>query len=608
MIDKSIIEEIKRKAHDNIVDVIASYVPLKKKGSNFWALSPFAKEKTASFSVNPTMGKWRCFSTSTGGNAIDFIKAMEKGCNFIEAIKLLAVMPCISVVIPEIATETDLVLENLNTVSNVALKHFIANRNSDFQAYTEERGISLESIDLFEIGIAKNDWQSLSNEIERAYNVDAAIQVGLIAKKTKLYDLYRNRLMFPIRNGYGKLVGFGGRILGEKTENEPKYINSPDSKLYNKKNILYGLFYAKKAIRELNFVRLTEGYTDVISLYQNGFHNTVCSCGTAFTPEQAALIRKHTTNVLLVYDSDSAGQKANVKAIEILVQYGIDVKICVLPAGEDPDSYIKKYGKDKYAEMEKKALSFVEYSLGNKAGTAAESKAKIESIAETIAKMPTDLDRELYSKEVAAQMQVDSKSVLALVNAKISPIAYKPTPIEFIQKQANTVSRDISEIMITELVIIELMCKYGETQIGENGCLMDFIVGAIENVSFSNELNEMIRKSLISQYRNECPYSIEYIQSLSKKADDLSYELNSLDTEIQIMQETGEKTEGMILEIAKNTIIDYIRSKQFSELQNIVESITENSDYELTKNTVKALFDSIKEKEKQLSKVKYILC
>jgi hypothetical protein len=137
---------------------------------------------------------------------------------------------------------------------------------------------------------------------------------------------------------------------------------------------------------------------------------------------------------------------------------------------------------------------------------------------------------------------------------------------------------------------------------------MDFIVGAIENVSFSNELNEMIRKSLISQYRNECPYSIEYIQSLSKKADDLSYELNSLDTEIQIMQETGEKTEGMILEIAKNTIIDYIRSKQFSELQNIVESITENSDYELTKKTVKALFDSIKEKEKQLSKVKYILC
>lgn len=607
MISKNIINEIKRKAHDNIVDVIASYVPLKKKGSNFWSLSPFAKEKTASFSVNPTRGAWRCFSSSIGGNAVDFIIAMER-CNFIEAIKILAAMPCISVVIPEIASEIDLALDNLNIVSNVALKHFIANRNSDFQEYTKERGISQESIDFFEIGFAKNEWQSLSSEIEKAYSVESAIQVGLVGQKTKLYDLYRNRIIFPIRNGYGKLVGFGGRILGKKTENEPKYINSPDSKLYNKKNILYGLYYAKKAIKELGFIRLTEGYTDVIALYQNGFQNTVCSCGTAFTPEQAALIRKHTTNVLLVYDSDSAGQKANLKAIDILVQYGIDIKICVLPAGEDPDSYIKKYGKEKYAEIESKALSIVEYSLGNKTGIAAEDKAKIETIAETIAKMPTTLDRELYSKEVASQMQVDTKAVLELVNKKISPIAYKHTPIEFIQKQANIVSRDISEIMITEMLIIELMCKYGETQIGENTCLMDFIVSAIENVSFSNELNEIIRKCLISQYRNECPYSIEYIQSISKKADDLSYELNSLDTEIQIMQETGEKTEGMLLEIAKNTIIDYIRSKEFSELQNIVESITENSDYQLTKETVKGLFNSIKDKENRLSKVKYILC
>ena len=305
----------------DIVEVISDYVQLKKKGANYWGLSPFSNEKTPSFSVHAGKGIYKDFSSGKGGNAVNFLMEIE-GLDYVEALKHLAKKYGIEIIEEE---ETEEVKEqkdkrqSLFIVNEFAAGYFHEQlKESDKGrqiglSYFKERGILSTTIEAFQLGFSHESWDAFAKEaVNRQYSEEYLIELGLVSKSEKtgnLVDRFRGRVMFPITNPMGKVVGFGGRILGNRKD-IAKYINSPESDIYHKSQILYGLYQAKRHIRDEDLCILTEGYMDTIVLYQNGIRNVVASSGTALTHEQVRLIRRFTQNVLMMYDGDQAGIKA----------------------------------------------------------------------------------------------------------------------------------------------------------------------------------------------------------------------------------------------------------------------------------------------------------
>ncbi|HEX9649198.1 MAG TPA: DNA primase, partial [Cyclobacteriaceae bacterium] len=325
MIDRRIIEEIKSRI--DIVEVIGDFVTLKKSGQSYKALSPFSTEKTPSFFVSPSKGIYKDFSSGKGGDAINFIMEHD-GLSYIEAIKYLAKKYGIEVQEKEL-TDEDIKEQNeresLFIVLNFANKWFINNLHETDEGrsvglgYFRERGYKDETIKTFELGYSIEEWDAFYQEAKaNKYSEDILEKAGLIIRKDrKTYDRFRGRVIFPIHNLSGKVIAFGGRTL-KKDKNLPKYVNSPETEVYHKSSVLYGLNLSKKSIRDLNLCYLVEGYTDVIALYQAGIGNVVSSSGTALTKEQITLIKRYTENVTILYDGDSAGLKASLRGLDML--------------------------------------------------------------------------------------------------------------------------------------------------------------------------------------------------------------------------------------------------------------------------------------------------
>ncbi len=372
------IDDLKNRA--DLVRIIQPYAQdLKKKGANWMACCPFHQEKTPSFSVNPAKGFYKCFGCGKGGTAFNFVMEME-GLNFPEAVKRVAEIS--GVMLPEPVDsasyerskkkreETKKIGDQIIELNTIALEFWekeIAGKSAKAKAakkYLANRGVSDETLATFRIGFAPDKWDALLGVLkERGFDSKLIESSGLVSvseEKDRVFDRFRGRIMFPVLDAAGRPVAFGARAMGD---DQPKYLNSPETPAYTKGQHLYGLFQARESLRSKKFAILVEGYLDLIALYQYGFTNVVASLGTAFTEEQARLLGRFTKRVVINYDGDSAGVKAARRAIEHLLPQDFDVKVLVLPDGKDPDDFVRENGAEIYNQARGKATSFLQFAL-----------------------------------------------------------------------------------------------------------------------------------------------------------------------------------------------------------------------------------------------------
>ncbi|WP_304132179.1 DNA primase, partial [Ignavibacterium album] len=364
-ISESKIEEIRNAA--NIVDVVSEYVQLRKRGRNYIGLCPFHSEKTPSFTVSDEKQIYHCFGCHNGGNVFKFLMEYKK-ISFIEAVQELAEQFGIELNYDDSVPEGQSEQEILFDINTEVARYFSNNLLNDGEGqiardYFQKRNIKVQTMRAFGLGYALNGWENLVSFLkQKNIDLEKALQLGLIGrnKDGRVYDKLAGRIIFPIFSPNGRVVAFAGRKLRED-DTGGKYINSPESIIYVKGRILYGLSFAKDEIRKLDKAIIVEGYMDLISLYQAGIKNVVAVSGTALTDDQAQLLSRYTKNVVLLFDADTAGISASMRSIEILLRKDFDVKIATLPSGEDPDSFVNKYGKDEFEEVIKRSENFLEY-------------------------------------------------------------------------------------------------------------------------------------------------------------------------------------------------------------------------------------------------------
>lgn len=449
MISRNTIDEIKSRI--DIIDVIGDFINLKRSGQNYKALSPFTNEKTASFYVVPSKGIFKDFSSGKGGDAITFVMEHE-GMSYTEALRLLAKKYGVEIKeeqVPEKDQAAQNERDSLYIVMNYAKDYFkdLLHKSDEGRSiglsYFHERGFTDRNIEKFELGYALNEWNAFEKKAGKAgYSPEILEKAGLIVKRENgnTYDRFRGRVIFPVHNLSGKIIAFGARMLG-KEKDQPKYINSPETDIYHKSNVLYGMFQAKNEIRKHEFCYLVEGYTDVISLHQSGIENVVASSGTALTEEQIKLMRRFTENVTVLFDGDAAGIKAALRGIDLVLKGGLNVRIVLLPDGEDPDSFSKKRGSSELAQyLKEHTRDFISFKIDLYSADAAKDPIKkaelIREILASITAIPDPLQRTVYLQECSKKLEVPL-SVLSIEVKKIL-LSSKSSDAKAEQRQGQT--------------------------------------------------------------------------------------------------------------------------------------------------------------------------
>ena len=423
MISKSTIDQVYETAR--VEEVIGDFVALKKSGSNFKGLSPFSQERTPSFMVSPVKQIWKDFSSGKGGNVVAFLMEHEHF-SYPEAIRFLAKRYNIDI---EETEQTKEEKEKANTIESLYLVNQYAQEsfekdlweNSEGIAlglsYFRERGFKNETIRFFGLGYAveKKD-HFYQKAVKASYLIEYLVKTGLVIDMERgPVDRFRGRIIFPIRSMAGRVLGFGGRILS-KTAKTAKYLNSPESEVYHKSRVLYGIYESKKAIAKEDVCYLVEGYTDVIQLFQNGIKNVVSSSGTALTTEQIRLIRRLTSNIVVLFDGDAAGLQAAIRGVDLILEQGMNVKICSFPEGEDPDSFARSHSQEEInSYLKNEAKDFIEFKTDILLKEAKQDTVKkastIREIVQSISKIPDPIQQEIYIKQCAVAMGI-SEAVL----------------------------------------------------------------------------------------------------------------------------------------------------------------------------------------------------
>ena len=428
MIPKETIDEIFNACV--IEDVVGDFVTLKKRGANYLGNCPFHNEKTPSFTVSPAKGIYKCFGCGKAGNAVNFIMEHEHY-TYPEALKYLADKYQIEV---EEEEQSDAQIEAANEkeslyiVSNFAAKYFVDQLlNTDKGkaiglSYFEERGFTPATIEKFQLGYSPDEWTAFTDEaLNSGYDLKYLEKSGLtIVKENKKFDRFKGRVMFPIHNLSGRVLGFGGRIL-INDKKAAKYINSPESEIYDKSNVLYGIYFAKKSMVQEDNCFLVEGYTDVISLSQAGVENVVASSGTSLTEGQIRLISRYTKNITILYDGDVAGIKASFRGIDMILQEGMNVKVVLFPDGEDPDSFAKKSSKEELKDyIGEKAQDFIQFKISvllEESGKDPIKRAElIKDIVSSIALIPDQIKRAVYTKECSVLLEISEQALINEIN------------------------------------------------------------------------------------------------------------------------------------------------------------------------------------------------
>ena len=434
MIDQATIDRILDAAQ--IVDVVSDFVTLRKRGVNYVGLCPFHNEKTPSFSVSPSKGVCKCFSCGKGGNAVHFIMEHEQ-LSYYEALKWLAKKYNIEIKERELTKEekqSQSLRESLFLVNQFAAEYFqdVLYNNIDGQSigmtYFRQRGFRDDIIKKFQLGYCTEAKDALARTaIQKGYKQELLLKTGLCYMKDDgktIRDRFWGRVIFPVHNITGKVVAFGGRVLSAATKNvQMKYVNSPESEIYHKSKELYGIYFAKQSIIRQDRCFLVEGYTDVISMHQSGIENVVASSGTALTSDQIRLIHRFTSNITVLYDGDGAGIKASIRGIDMLLEEGMNIKVCLLPDGEDPDSFARKHNATEYqAYINNNEVDFIRFKtnlLMEEAGKDPIKRAElISSIVKSISVIPDSIVRSVYIRECSQLLKMDEK-VLVDATAKL---------------------------------------------------------------------------------------------------------------------------------------------------------------------------------------------
>ena len=491
-IPDEVFDEITR-AND-IVDVISSYISVKRRGSTFIALCPFHPDKNPSLHISQTKQVYHCFSCKAGGNVITFVQEYEK-ITGMEAVERLAQRAGIN--LGQYSRRPDLSSEiaKLFDINQKAARYFydnLVNLKGDekklVKNYLDNRGLDDDIIRKFGIGYAKDSWHDLMNHFteDETYTLEELELAGLLIKSEKdgkYHDRFRGRLIFPVFNESGKVVGFGGRILTNDKETA-KYINSPETKVYLKSKILYGLNFTKDSIRSKDSVLLVEGYMDVVSLYQAGIKNIVASSGTALTVEQVHLISRYTKNVILLYDADVAGIKAARRGIELILEQGLDLSIVTLPDGEDPDSFVRSKGAEEFEKQiasKKSIITFISslYKKEGRLGTPEDKTAFIKEIISYIVRIPDKIKISFYIKELAETYRLyesDMRDELARAYKEFKKTQFPKTSVTLPEKKTPARQDKVEHSQAeTDLIKIFLSGNYDAINYIADNIYIDYI-------------------------------------------------------------------------------------------------------------------------------------
>jgi len=615
MIDRSTIERILDAAQ--IVDVVQEFVPLKKRGVNYLGLCPFHNEKTPSFTVSPSKEIFKCFGCGKVGNSVNFVMEHEH-LTYPEALKYLAKKYHIEVVEKEL-TQEELEKQNeresLLVVSAYAARLFSENLFQSDEgmnvgiAYFKERGFRQDTLKKFEVGYSFEKRDAFSKKaIDDGYKTDFLVKTGLsIQHEDRFYDRFSGRVMFPIHSLSGQVLGFGGRVL--KTDAKTaKYLNSPESEIYHKSRILYGMFQARKSITQEDRCYLVEGYTDVMSLHEAGIENVVASSGTSLTQEQVRLIKRFTQNITILYDGDTAGIKASIRGIDMVLEEGMNVKIVLLPDSEDPDSYSKKISNEEFTkflkEHETDFIRFKTQLLLSEANNDPVQKANlIKDIVKSIAVIPEAITRTVYIKECSIVLEVSEPILYNEVNKLQRQKNFQdrnkypgpedlPVPPPVITKQIQPGPVPL----YSEREIIRLLLKFGSTEFErtinkEDGreevlSVADFIVREItsDGLTFNDRVCAKIfsefqfhaNQGLMTGDKQFVKHEDPEISSLSADLLADSHELSRIWKDKQTFVETEEmKLKDLVGDVVlkfKSDKIILIRKEIMTQLEEAVKA------------------------------------
>ena len=498
---EEIIDEVRQS--NDIVDVISQYVNLKRSGRNYFGLCPFHNEKSPSFSVSPDKQIFHCFGCGVGGNAITFIMKIE-GCGFVEALQILAERANIQ--LPTLENNVDSKREELKAkvykvnefTADFYHKNLYTPNAKLGQEYVKKRMLSNDTLKNYQIGFSGR-FNELYNALKKAgFQEPEILESGLVNKNDngQFIDRYRNRLMFPICDVRGRVIAFGGRVLDDS---KPKYINSPENVVYSKGRNLFGLNVAKKYdIKELLIV---EGYMDVISLHQRGVKNVVGALGTALTQQQGFLLRKNAEKIILSFDSDEAGQTAKIRAIDVLQNMGLDLRVLQMEGAKDPDEYIIKYGNARFQNVVDKAISVVEFKikiLKNKLDLEnVNDKIKfLNEIAKLLSNIDNTMEREVYIEKIANTYQISKEAIYAEVNK----ISYKNQGEKLLDKSKNVVVHKKLEVSQISPALRKRENMILSILLTGNLDLYQVIKVNVDCDEFKDELNRKIAQKLYEEF------------------------------------------------------------------------------------------------------------
>ncbi len=553
MISKDTIERI-RDAID-IVELVGEYVVLKKSGSNYKGLSPFTTEKTPSFVVSPAKNIFKCFSSSKGGDGLSFIMELE-GFSYPEALKFLANRYSIEIeetkASPEeIQQRTE--RESLHIVLDFAKELYKKNLTETEEgksialSYFKERGFSSETIASFDLGYALDQWDALMKEADKKqYQLEFLKNAGLVLTndKGRTYDRFRGRVTFPIHNTAGRVIAFGARIL-TNDKNQPKYINSPETDVYHKSNVLYGIYQAKTAIRNKDNCYLVEGYTDVISLYQAGVKNVVASSGTALTKEQILLVKRYTNNITVLYDGDSAGIKASLRGIDMILEQGMNVSAVVFPEGEDPDSYVRKLGGEAFGNyLESSKKDFITFKtslfLEDVKSNPIEKAKIITDIVASIAKIPNGIQRAVFFKQCSNLLEIEESVLISAYNKIVIQDRRKKSIQKAREEDLDTekeesvkelppveiLDHELAGMLEMEKEMLRILLSYGNVRTDDDEYLGVYIIRELEDVKLYDETCKQIIEELKESYENGVSFvEREFTNHENEKIKNLSIDL-----------------------------------------------------------------------------------
>ena len=555
-----------------VEEVIGDFVQLKRAGSNYKGLSPFSNERTPSFMVSPVKQIWKDFSSGKGGNAIAFLMEHEHF-TYPEAIRYLAKKYHIDIEETQQSSEEKAQAderESLYIVSEYAQQYFqdtLFNTEAGKaigMTYFKERGFSEETIQKFRLGFSPDEWTAFTDTaLAKGYQLEFLEKTGLtIVNGDRKFDRFKGRVMFPIHSMSGRVLGFGGRIL-TNDKKQAKYLNSPESEIYHKSKVLYGIFFAKQAIAKADNCYLVEGYTDVIQMHQKGIENVVASSGTALTQDQIRLIHRLTPNITVLYDGDAAGLRASIRGVDLILEQGMNVKVCTFPEGDDPDSFARKTAyEDLVLYLENNASDFIRFKaslLMQEAQNDPIKKAEtIRDMVESISKIPDLIKREVYVRECATIMDI-SEQVLFSTLAQIlkkdfyegQKVERKQSTMQVVQTPEEAQKRTINRLEVLEHDLIKILlskgnedCVFTDTILveEENGDLKEkqiqqtlkvyekvFLELQEDEIEFANPDFKQIYDQLMTMFQEDASYDVSRLANelpveLSAKVSDLEME------------------------------------------------------------------------------------